>query len=512
MKHRSLATSLVALSIAFIPVFPCAAQGLGGFNLFSTSQDVEIGKQSALEAEKQLPILNDVRTTRYLNGIVARLAAVAPGAKFPYQVKLVNSADINAFALPGGPMYVNTGLIAAARSEAELAGVLAHEISHVALRHGTQHASSAYIGQAGLGVLGGLFGRNKNASQVVGAVGGLGLNALFLKYSRDDELKADESGARIMAQAGYDPMAMATLLEMLQTEQGREPSKLEQFFSDHPAAGDREARIRTLAPTLAGTRKTPVGNFAGVQRRLGNLATTTAQAVGRLDPPATTPTVTTPAMTVTVVTPSTRVVRYTHPTSGFVTIDRPENWPAFSAPNGYTISIAPEQGVVQTPDGIQHMVYGLIVSHYEPFASLASSSTSRLRSSYVPIEDRTPENASLLDATNDLVATIVASNPTLAMVDGSTRSERISGAPALSLLLSGTSQVTGEGEQVTVFTRRLSDGHVVYALAIAPTRVADQLNPAFVRMMQSLVVNAGAAHKSTTRAVAPAPGALFKRP
>jgi Zn-dependent protease with chaperone function len=500
MKHRILATAIVALVAGLTPIVsPCAAQGLGGFNLFSTSQDVEIGKQSAAEAEKQLPILNDVRTTRYLNSIVARLAAVAPGAKYPYQIKLVNSADINAFALPGGPMYINTGLIAAARSEAEVAGVLAHEMSHVALRHGTQHASTAYIGQAGLGVLGGLFGKNKSTSQVVGAVGGLGLNALFLKYSRDDELKADESGARIMAQAGYDPMAMATLLAMLRAEQGREPSKLEQFFSDHPAPADRESRIRTLAPTLAGTRKAPVGNFAGIQQRLGSVASTVSQQVGRLDPPSTPTAVATPGMTITVVAPSTRVVRHTHSTSGFITIDRPENWPAYEAPNGFTVSIAPPEGVVQTNDGVQHMVYGMIVSHYEPFSA---GTTSRLRNNYVPIEDRTTTNAFLLDATNDLVATLIAANPTLSMVEGSTRSERISGGPALSLLLSGTSAATGEGEQVTVFTRGLPDGHVVYALAITPTRIADQLDPAFMRMMKTLVVNAGAAHRST-RTVAP---------
>jgi hypothetical protein len=303
-------------------------------------------------------------------------------------------------------------------------------------------------------------------------------------------------------------MAMATLFALLRSEQGREPSKLEQFFSDHPAPADREARIRTLASSLTGTRKAPVGNFAAIQQRLGGVATTASQQVGRLDPPATTPAVTTPALNVTVVAPSARVVRHTHKTSGFITIDRPENWPAYEAPNGFTVSIAPPEGVVQTSDGIQHMVYGVIVSHYEPFSTTSSS---RLSTSYVPIEDRTTTNAFLLDATNDLVATLIASNPSLSMVQGSTRSERLSGGPALSLLLSGTSAATGEGEQVTVFTRGLSDGHVVYALAITPTRVADQLNPAFIRMMQSLVVNAGAAHRST-RVVAPTTGTQYRRP
>src|SRR6185503_10193190 len=157
-----------------------------GFNLFSVSQDVEIGKQSAVEAEKQLRLLNDANTNRYLNRIVTRLAAYAPGAKYPYQIKAVNAAEVNAFALPGGPMYVYRGLLETARSEAELAGVLAHEMSHVALRHGTHQASKAYLSEAGLGILGGLFGRQSNATKVLNTVGGVGLNALFLKYSRDD--------------------------------------------------------------------------------------------------------------------------------------------------------------------------------------------------------------------------------------------------------------------------------------------------------------------------------------
>src|SRR5262245_42846777 len=122
-----------------------------GFNLFSVSQDVEIGRQSAAEVERQLPILTDRSIDAYVNAVGKRLAAVAPGADFPYQFKVVNASDINAFALPGGYLYVNRGLIEAAQSEGMLAGVMAHEMAHVALRHGTTQASKAYLGQTGLG-------------------------------------------------------------------------------------------------------------------------------------------------------------------------------------------------------------------------------------------------------------------------------------------------------------------------------------------------------------------------
>src|ERR1043166_5620223 len=114
-----------------------------GWNLFSPEQDAEIGVQSAQEAEQQLPILRDAEVQNYVNRIGQRLAANAGGPRFNYQFKVVNASDINAFALPGGYIYVNRGIIDNARNEGEVAGVLAHEISHVALRHGTHQASKA---------------------------------------------------------------------------------------------------------------------------------------------------------------------------------------------------------------------------------------------------------------------------------------------------------------------------------------------------------------------------------
>jgi predicted Zn-dependent protease len=255
-------------------------QAQPGFNLFTVQQDVEIGRHSAIEAEKQLRLLNDATVDRYLDRVVQRLAARAPGADFPYRIKAVNATEINAFALPGGPMYVNRGQLTSARSEAELAGVLAHEISHVALRHGTHQASKAYLAQAGLGILGGLLGKTSTSS-VLNAIGGFGLNAVFLKFSRDDEYEADQTGAQIMAKAGYDPNAMASFFQMLREESGRNPSKLEQFFSSHPPAADREARIRQLASSLGGTGRTQiVGGFDATVSRLRSLpATTTPQQV-----------------------------------------------------------------------------------------------------------------------------------------------------------------------------------------------------------------------------------------
>src|SRR6185369_9050214 len=133
--RRSMACGLIVTMGALTTSAVSAQTKIkSGFNLFSTEQDVEIGRQSAVEAESQLPILSNPSVASYVGAIGKRLAAVMPGAKFPYQFKVVNASDINAFALPGGYMYVNRGLIEAATNEGQLAGVLAHEMSHVALR------------------------------------------------------------------------------------------------------------------------------------------------------------------------------------------------------------------------------------------------------------------------------------------------------------------------------------------------------------------------------------------
>ncbi len=459
-----------------------------GFNLFSVEQDIEIGRQSAAEAQKQLVMLNDRSVDRYLGQIVGKLAAVAPGARYPYQIKAVNASEINAFALPGGPMYVNRGLVEAARSEAELAGVLAHEMSHVALRHGTHQASKAYLAQAGLGILGGLLGKNGgNTAQIVNAVGGLGLNAAFLKFGRDDEYQADHLGAEIMAQAGYNPVAMADFFQQLRSEQGRDPGKLEQFFSDHPPSADREARIRDQARTLGPVRSREVGGFKQVAAGLRRLpAAPSRQAQGRPGNPGKEDPRDTRQVEVRVERPSSRFERFEQ-RNGLFTIEHPDNWQAHASDSGYAVSIAPEGGVVATANGQEALLYGVIVNHYAPF-----DNTDRGR-------------GSLEDATDDLVRQIIRSNSYLRTQNDSPRPEQIDGASALSVTLSGRSPLTGEEERVTLFTRSLPDDHVIYALCIAPGRDYDSLARTFSQMMRTLRVNDEAAHRG---AGTPAPSAV----
>jgi Zn-dependent protease with chaperone function len=460
------------------------------FNLFTIEQEIEIGRESATTVERQLALLDDAGVDGFLTGIVDRLAAQAPGADYPYRIRAVNAAEVNAFALPGGPMYVHRGLVTTVRNEAELAGVLAHEMAHVALRHGTAQASKAYLGQAGLSILGGLLGTGTTAD-IVNTIGGFGLNAVFLKFSRSDEREADALGAEIMSRAGYDPVAMATMFDLLQREQTRAPSRLEEFFSSHPSPQDREERIREVARALGGGRLQVVGGLGVIQSRLSGYAAAPAAppnwntSRGTIDVPP-------QPIVVDVPDPSERFLRLTQQ-DGFFTIDYPANWRVYS--RGLAVSLAPDGGVVELGNGQPQLLVGAIVNHYEPFENEGERWASSLRRHYTPFEDRANPRGSLEDATDDLVRQIRSANPYLTAPAGSAQPLVLDGQRAWAVLLRGPSPLTGQVEHVTVYTRLLPDGHVIYALCVTPESEAHQVQPACTRMIQSLRVNDAAAHR-----------------
>src|SRR5438445_12926087 len=183
-------------------------------NSYTPAQDVELGQQAAAQAEQQLPVMRDDEVTSYVQSIGRRLVdAIPPELQHPafrYSFKVVNVREINAFALPGGPMFVNRGMIESANAEDEVAGVMAHELSHVVLRHGTAQASKAAkyeIGAVAGAVLGAIVGGGWG--RVIAQGTQFGLGTAFLRYSREYEQQADLEGAQIMARAGYDPRDMA---------------------------------------------------------------------------------------------------------------------------------------------------------------------------------------------------------------------------------------------------------------------------------------------------------------
>ncbi|HYV20875.1 MAG TPA: M48 family metallopeptidase [Verrucomicrobiae bacterium] len=477
-----------------------------GFNLFSVQQDVEIGRQSAEEAERQLPILNSPAAQDYLTAVGKRLAAAAPGAKYPYQFKIVNTSDINAFALPGGFMYVNRGLIEAAKSEGQLAGVMAHEMGHVALRHGTNQASKAYLGQMGLGVMSGLLGRNSDTTaKAIGAVGGFGLNTLFLKFSRTDESQADVVGAQMMAHAGYDPQDMVSFFEMLNAQQKKEPGKVARFFSSHPPPADRAARIRDEMRELSVRPTAPVGGFRQARAELQGLpAAKSMQEIAQATPsptPGPAPDSTTGrrgGVTEVRVERPSATYRTFEQRAGFFRIDVPDNWVAHEPANGYGVTLAPEGGLVDSGHQEKSLVYGVIVNHYDPIDRdvdrFGNRGSTGFGPAFIERDGRLVSGTHLAQATDDLVAQILRSNPNLETVPGSQRTDTISGSAALSLVLSGRSPITGDEERVTLFTRELTDDDVIYAMVIAPGRDYHQLSGTFNHMLDSLDVNDRAVH------------------
>lgn len=221
-----------------------------GFNFFSPQQDIQIGRQAAAQQLHKLPALRNAAAQALVNHLGRQLAQHMPGPRFPYQFHLVNSPQINAFALPGGPIFINRGAICAAQNTAQLAGILAHEESHVALRHSTHMASQQEIASFGLGLLGSIFGGGGGAAATVARLGTqIGVSSLFLHYSRQDESQADALGAAVMSASGYDPRQMAAFFQTLEQHGG---GQAVQFLSDHPNPGDRmraiQAEILNLPP------------------------------------------------------------------------------------------------------------------------------------------------------------------------------------------------------------------------------------------------------------------------
>ena len=248
-----------------------------GWNMFSPQQDVELGQQASVDAERQLHMMNDSRVDNYLNNLGHRLSAHAPGYKYQYSYKGVNDRAINAFALPGGHIYINRGTIEAADDEAQLAGVMAHETSHVALRHGTNQASKSAAAQMPLGILGALLGNSTGAA--LAKLGtGFTLNSLLLKYSRTDESQADIMGTQILFDSGYDPRGMGQFLSKLQAlSNGKQQVA---FFSDHPSPDRRVERVAQEVNNLGASRngtKTNSREFDDIKRYIQSMPAPPAQ-------------------------------------------------------------------------------------------------------------------------------------------------------------------------------------------------------------------------------------------
>src|SRR5580765_4970551 len=227
-NHGTPMTHATATCVAILSAVSLVAaqtQITAPSNKYKVTDDVKLGQDAARQVEEQLPLLRDNQVESYVENLGSRLVESIPPefrhSEFRYSFKVVNVSDINAFALPGGPMYVNRGMIEAAKTEGEVAGVMAHELSHVALRHGTAQASKATkyeIGALAGQVLGAIIGGN--IGSVIAQGSQFGLGAAFMRFSREYERQADIEGAQIMAHAGYDPRDMASMFKTIEKQGG----------------------------------------------------------------------------------------------------------------------------------------------------------------------------------------------------------------------------------------------------------------------------------------------------
>ena len=434
-------------------------------NKYTPAQDVKLGQQAAKEVEQQLPLLRDDGIESFMDRIGRRLVQVMPSEmehrEFRYSFKVINVREINAFALPGGPMYVNRGMIQAAAVEGEVAGVMAHELSHVILRHGTAGATKQQpfeIGAMAGAIAGAIIGGD--LGQVVAQGTQFGLGTYFLRYSREYQKQADLLGVQLMARAGYNPL---DLMHMFQTieKQGRGGGG-PQFMSDHPNPGNREAYIKQEASHLriegqAGDTR----EFARAQDSLRSMspAPTTEQVTRRGKQTPTQPGQPAPDarnVGTRVSPPSSRYKTYTE--GNLFRISVPDNWR----------EVATSASVKFVPDGAYGQVQGQTIFTHG-----------------VELGFTRNEIHSLQEATQEFIDGLAQSNPSL-RATGGLQNTNLSGRNGLVATLNNVSEVTSRGETVTVFTTLLRDGNLFYCIAVAPQDEYQGYQRSFQRVVQSI--------------------------
>lgn len=433
----------------------------------------KLGLQAVAEVYKQMPVLPDASpVTQYVQQLGRKLQAVIPADRsWPYQFHVIPQKEINAFALPGGPVFINIGTIEAASNEAELAGVMAHEMSHVYMQHSAKQVSKAEWTGLIAGIAGAVTGSSTLGNLARAGIR-FGAGSVLLHYSRKDEAQADAVGAIIAYKAGYDPKAMADFFITLEEKYGKGGL---QWLSDHPNPGNRQAAVEKevrnwppktyLASSNAFTRARDEGSrikaYSAEEIAQGAKQGTWAQQNRRSGAmPANLPGAESDTGLAGVsfkqVEPS---ARFTHAQQSGFEIDYPENWKTGGDASSFTI--APPAGVGQS--GI---AYGVIIG----------SATSAA-------------NGALDQATRELIRNLQQSNPGMS-ASGALTSVQVNGQEGRSVYLSNISPVRQNGEALAerdwLVTLQRPQGGLLYLVFVAPERDFNQLHPTYQRMLDSL--------------------------
>ena len=445
-------------------------------NKYTPEQDVKIGREAAAEVRKKYPVISDERIARYLTQLGDRLVTAAPPelkqSVYEYSFTPVNLKEINAFALPGGPMFVHRGMFDAAAGEGEVAGVMVHELSHVLLRHGTANATKAQnpwlqLGQMAGAIGGAVVGGGAGAALAQGSQFGLG--TLMLRYSRDFEKQADLLGAQIMARAGYDPRALAHMFETIERQAASSGGGDPQWLSDHPNPGNRTEYINKEASSLTIATPADVSGFEPVKMAFASLSP--AKSMGDLarakstsrDPsglagnaggsPAGTPGEPVPP-------PSTQ---YRTIKGGTVfQADIPSNWKTLSSKNA--IRAVPENGYGEV-NGKTVFTHGI------EFGVAPRGSRD------------------LQQATKAFLNAFAQDNPEL-RVDGPQQVLQLSQRSAIGTQLVNASPLGGL-ERITLYTTFVADGSLFYYFSVAPASDETVFQETFRRVGASIRLTDG---------------------
>jgi Zn-dependent protease with chaperone function len=464
-KTRSLHLALL-LTLAWLAVDGVLAQTVikPPKNRYTPAEDVKLGREAAAEVRKQYPVISDERIAGYLDALGDRLVDAAPAnlkaPVFEYSFTPVNVKEINAFALPGGPMFVNRGMFEAAAAEGEVVGVMAHELAHVLLRHGTANLSKAQNPWLQLGQIAGAVG----GAMVGGAAGSaiaqgsqVGLGAVLLRYSRDFEKQADLLGAQIMAKAGYDPRGLARMFETIEKESkssggGGTP----QWLSSHPNPGNRtqyitkEASALTIAPAPDSRDFEPIkAAFAKLPAAKTMAEVEKAAASGGDEPAA-------------AGTPGQPVAR---PSGNYAAVSGGNVFQA-SAPAEWT-RLTSQTAVKVVPQNGYGPFNGETVFTYGVEFGVTQASSSNLR-----------------QATNAWLNTLAKGNPNLRLA-GEQVASRISQRAALDTPLVNPSPLGGQ-ERLNIRTALLPNGALFYYLTIVPENDAAAFEETFRRVGESI--------------------------
>lgn len=427
-------------------------------NKYKIQDDVKLGNDGAKEVEKIFPILNDAETARYIERVGARLVANIPQqfrqTAFNYRFKVINASDINAMALPAGPMYVNRGMIEAAKNEGEMAGVMAHEISHVALRHATSNATKqGSIGNQ-LGMLGMILGGAILGGESGAQLGAMGAMAWMTKYSRSAETNADVLGAQIMAAAGYDPRDLANMFKTIEGE--RKGGGAPQWMSSHPDPGNRYNNINKEAEML-NVSPEPIKitrDFTRIQAKLRAMPKARTMAEIEKGAQASQNPTSGGRYSTSVAYPSNRVLTYT---GDRVQLNYPSNWKVFGSQDD--AQFAPVGAY-----GDQGITRGAMMG-------IVQRQSGDLNRDSADMVDRMLQGNQYLSR---------RTNPTASYI-GNKRGQMVT--------LAGRSPITNRTEIVTIYTVQMRTGELFYVATVAPENEMNSYSYAFNNLISSFRFN-----------------------